>query len=44
MFSDNSTSRLTINKATTDLSGTYSVEVTNSYGKEESSASLTVKG
>lgn len=35
--------KLSINSATTQLSGTYKVVVTNEYGKDESSAQLIVE-
>lgn len=35
--------KLTINSATTELSGTYRVVVSNEYGKDESSAHLVVR-
>ncbi|UYV65936.1 unc-22 [Cordylochernes scorpioides] len=38
------TATLVITETTIEMSGTYTVEVSNEYGKEESSAELTVKG
>lgn len=42
--SDTTSTTLKIIESSSEFSGTYSVEVVNSTGKEESSATLTVKG
>lgn len=44
MVSDSKSATLKIMECSSALSGTYTVEVASASGKEESSATLTVKG
>ena len=43
MTFDGSIARLVVKSARVEMSGTYKCQIVNEYGKEESSAELTIK-